>query len=65
MIYGIGIDVVEPHRVVRLLEKYGAQQDPAALAAYQLVAEGRAEAVWDLESMINEVVTELEQEGEI
>ncbi len=23
MIYGIGIDVVEPHRVVRLLEKYG------------------------------------------
>lgn len=30
-----------------LLEKYGAQNDPAALAAYQLVAEGRAEAVWD------------------
>lgn len=29
-----------------LLEKYGAQDDPAALAAYQLVAEGRAEAVW-------------------
>ena len=23
MIYGIGIDVVEPHRVERLLEKYG------------------------------------------
>lgn len=23
MIYGIGIDVVEPHRVARLLEKYG------------------------------------------
>jgi len=23
MIYGIGIDVVEPHRVVRLLDKYG------------------------------------------
>lgn len=30
-----------------LLEKYGAQEDEAALAAYQLVAEGRAEAVWD------------------
>ena len=30
-----------------LLEKYGAQDDAAALAAYQLVAEGRAEAVWD------------------
>ena len=29
-----------------LLEKYGASEDPAALAAYQLVAEGRAEAVW-------------------
>ena len=23
MIYGIGVDVVEPHRVKRLLEKYG------------------------------------------
>ena len=30
-----------------LLEKYGAKEDEAALAAYQLVAEGRAEAVWD------------------
>jgi rubrerythrin len=30
-----------------LLEKYGAQNDAAALAAYQLVAEGRAEAVWN------------------
>lgn len=30
-----------------LLEKYGAQEDAAALAAYQLVAEGRAEAVWN------------------
>lgn len=30
-----------------LLEKYGAQADAAALAAYQLVAEGRAEAVWN------------------
>lgn len=30
-----------------LLEKYGASEDPAALAAYQLVAEGRAEAVWN------------------
>ena len=29
-----------------LLEKYEAAEDPAALAAYQLVAEGRAEAVW-------------------
>jgi hypothetical protein len=28
-----------------LLAKYGAETDPAALAAYQLVAEGRAEAV--------------------
>ncbi len=23
MIYGIGVDVVEPHRIARLLEKYG------------------------------------------
>jgi rubrerythrin len=30
-----------------LLAKYDAQADAAALAAYQLVAEGRAEAVWD------------------
>lgn len=30
-----------------LLDKYEASQDPAALAAYQLVAEGRAEAVWN------------------
>lgn len=30
-----------------LLAKYGAQHDAAALAAYQLVAEGRAEAVWN------------------
>jgi hypothetical protein len=30
-----------------LLEKYGASEDPAVLAAYQLVAEGRAEAVWN------------------
>lgn len=30
-----------------LLEKYGASSDPAALAAYQLVAEGRAEVVWN------------------
>jgi 1,2-phenylacetyl-CoA epoxidase catalytic subunit len=30
-----------------LLDKYGASSDPAALAAYQLVAEGRAEAVWN------------------
>ena len=30
-----------------LLEKYNADSDPAALAAYQLVAEGRAEAVWN------------------
>lgn len=30
-----------------LLQKYGADTDPAALAAYQLVAEGRAEAVWN------------------
>lgn len=30
-----------------LLAKYDAEQDPLALAAYQLVAEGRAEAVWD------------------
>jgi rubrerythrin len=29
------------------LAKYGAQDDAAALAAYQLVAEGRAEAVWN------------------
>jgi rubrerythrin len=30
-----------------LLAKYGADTDPVALAAYQLVAEGRAEAVWN------------------
>lgn len=30
-----------------LLEKYEAATDEAALAAYQLVAEGRAEAVWN------------------
>jgi len=30
-----------------LLSKYGAETDPVALAAYQLVAEGRAEAVWN------------------
>lgn len=30
-----------------LLEKYGAQDDPAALAAYQMVAEGRAKHVWN------------------
>lgn len=30
-----------------LLQKYGAETDAAALAAYQLVAEGRAEAVWN------------------
>ena len=29
-----------------LLEKYDAENDAVALAAYQLVAEGRAEAVW-------------------
>ncbi|KHA76029.1 hypothetical protein NC77_26715 [Janthinobacterium lividum] len=29
-----------------LLKKYEAETDPIALAAYQLVAEGRAEAVW-------------------
>jgi rubrerythrin len=30
-----------------LLAKYEAESDPVALAAYQLVAEGRAEAVWN------------------
>jgi rubrerythrin len=30
-----------------LLDKYEAASDEAALAVYQLVAEGRAEAVWD------------------
>jgi rubrerythrin len=30
-----------------LLEKYDAENDEAVLAAYQLVAEGRAEAVWN------------------
>ena len=30
-----------------LLAKYEAESDAAALAAYQLVAEGRAEAVWN------------------
>ena len=30
-----------------LLQKYEAETDPVALAAYQLVAEGRAEAVWN------------------
>jgi rubrerythrin len=30
-----------------LLAKYEAQQDPLALAAYQFIAEGRAERVWN------------------
>ena len=30
-----------------LLGKYNAENDPTALTAYQLVAEGRAEAVWN------------------
>ena len=30
-----------------LLAKYGTENDAVALAAYQLVAEGRAEAVWN------------------
>lgn len=30
-----------------LLEKYEATEDPVALALYQLIGEGRAEAVWD------------------
>ena len=30
-----------------LLEKYEANTDPLALAAYQFIAEGRAEAVWN------------------
>ena len=30
-----------------LLAKYEAQNDPLALAAYQFIAEGRAERVWD------------------
>ena len=30
-----------------LLEKYEAATDPIAMAAYQLIAEGRAEAVWN------------------
>lgn len=30
-----------------LLAKYDAATDPLALAAYQFIAEGRAEAVWD------------------
>ena len=30
-----------------LLEKYEAQNDPLALAAYQFIAEGRAERVWN------------------
>ena len=30
-----------------LLAKYDSENDPIALAAYQLVAEGRAEAVWN------------------
>ena len=29
------------------MAKYEAETDPVALAAYQLVAEGRAEAVWN------------------
>ena len=30
-----------------LIQKYEAHQDPIALALYQTIAEGRAEAVWD------------------
>lgn len=41
-------DIASPQaKGATLLDKYGASEDPAALAAYQLVAEGRAEAVWN------------------
>src|SRR5210317_589885 len=55
-ITGGEVDVAEALRKERemntakgatLLEKYGAENDEAVLAAYQLVAEGRAEAVWN------------------
>ena len=55
-ITGEEVDVAEALRKERemntakgatLLEKYGAENDDAVLAAYQLVAEGRAEAVWN------------------
>lgn len=55
-IQGKPVDVAEALRKERemntakgatLLDKYGAKEDEAALAAYQLVAEGRAQAVWD------------------
>ena len=35
MIYGIGIDVVEPHRIARLLEKYGERFARRVLTAQE------------------------------
>jgi 1,2-phenylacetyl-CoA epoxidase catalytic subunit len=44
----IAAEVAKPTaKGAALLQKYEAETDPAALAAYQLVAEGRAEAVWN------------------
>lgn len=37
MIYGIGIDVVEPHRVERLLDKYGERFARRVLTESELV----------------------------
>ena len=37
MIYGIGIDVVEPHRIERLLKEYGERFARRVLTAQELV----------------------------
>ena len=42
MIYGIGIDVVEPHRVARLLEKYGERFARRVLTAREWPAYEKA-----------------------
>lgn len=37
MIYGIGIDVIEPHRIARLIEKYGERFARRVLTAQEWV----------------------------
>lgn len=42
MIYGIGIDVIQPHRVARLLEKYGERFVSRVLTPLELPRYGRS-----------------------
>jgi holo-[acyl-carrier protein] synthase len=44
MIYGIGIDVVEPHRVARLLDRYGERFARRVLTAREWPAYERTKA---------------------